>query len=275
MASVEAVIPPIVTPEHLPDPVVLADVRWYLDGRDGRAAFTAAHLPGAVFVDLDTVLSGPGKPTDGRHPLPDPARFAEQLGALGIGDDDVVVAYDDSGGGTAGRLVWMLRAVGQPAALLSGGLTGWPGPVASGPEPPRPPVTRTVRPWPAERFATVDDVRRGAATLIDARSPDRYRGDHEPVDRVAGHIPGALNVPWQTALDEHGRVAPVEVLRARFTAAGVAPGRPVIASCGSGVSACIGALALEAAGWADVRLFVPSWSGWSADPANPVATGDR
>jgi thiosulfate/3-mercaptopyruvate sulfurtransferase len=194
---------------------------------------------------------------------------------LGIGDDDVVVAYDDSGGGTAGRLVWMLRAVGQPAALLSGGLAGWPGPLVTGPATPRPPVTRTVRPWPKAWFATIDDVRRGEATVLDARSSDRYRGDHEPIDRVAGHIPGARNVPWQKLLDDTGRVAPPAVLRERFVAAGVTPGRPVITSCGSGVSACLEALALQAAGWEDVRLFVASWSGWAADPANPVATGDR
>jgi thiosulfate/3-mercaptopyruvate sulfurtransferase len=276
------VIGPIVTavPQELDRAPVLTDVRWYLDGRNGREAYEAAHLPGAVFVDMDTVLSDHDQPaTAGRHPLPSPERFAARLGALGIGDDDVVIAYDDSGGGTAGRLVVMLRAIGRQAALLSGGLTAWVadgGAVEHGPGAARTPVTREATPWPADRFAAFDDVADLAPGVVhlDARPPDRYAGSTEPVDPRAGHIPGAVNVPWGGNLRD-GRFLPPEELRARFAALGVTEPGSVIASCGSGVSACANVLALEAAGLGPVRLFVPSFSGWSSDAARPVSTGGQ
>jgi thiosulfate/3-mercaptopyruvate sulfurtransferase len=157
--------------------IVLADVRWYLDGRSGRDAFAAGHLPGAVFVDLDTVLSAPEKGgTAGRHPLPSPEAFAASLGGLGIGADATVVGYDDSGGGTAGRLVVMLRLLGRPAALLDGGLAAWDGPIETGPGVPRPPVEVPVTAWPSDRLATADDVPRAVATgtaVLDARAAER------------------------------------------------------------------------------------------------------
>ncbi len=130
------------------DQVVLADVRWYLDGRSGRDAYDAGHLPAAVFVDLDKWLASQGRPEAGRHPLPDPAVFAEGLGQLGIADDDTVVAYDDAGGTIAARLVWMLRATGHDAAMLDGGLQAYGGPLERV-TPPRPPARFTARPWPA------------------------------------------------------------------------------------------------------------------------------
>jgi thiosulfate/3-mercaptopyruvate sulfurtransferase len=274
----DVVVDPEWVREHLGD-VILADVRWYLDGRSGREAFEASHIPGAVFVELDRDLSAHGAPTDGRHPLPTPTAFAEAMGRLGIGDDEVVVAYDDSGGGTAGRLVWMLRRTGHEAALLDGGLRSWPGPLEPGPASLRPPAAFAVRPWPAAALVDADTVGRlaasGGAAVLDARGADRYRGDTEPVDARAGHIPGATNAPWQGNLDPAtGRFLPSEVLRARFEALGARPGDGVVAYCGSGVSACANLAALELAGFTDAQLYVASWSGWSADPARPAATGD-
>lgn len=284
-----------------PGDVVFADVRWYLDGRSGREAYERGHLPGAVFVDLDTALADHDRPaTEGRHPFPTPEAFAAAMCALGIGDRTTVLAYDDSGGGTAGRLVWMLRILGHPAALLDGGIRWRSLDLESGPSPAPAPADFTVRPWPPARFATADDVAALAAAghpVFDARSGDRYRGETEPVDRRAGHIPGAANAPWSSALDpETGRFRPGPAQIARLTEALVAS-RPAGSSvsidsaadgpgaggadglggavcyCGSGVSACANLLALESAGVHDARLYVASWSGWSADPARPVATG--
>jgi len=280
---------PIVSPEWLarevnaPD-LVVADVRWYLDGRSGRAAYETAHLPGARFVDLDTDLSDHSQPTAaGRHPLPSPEQFAAALGRLGIGDHTTVVAYDDSGGGTAGRLVLMLRVLGCEASLLDGGLKGWPGPLVSGPSPSPEPATFTARPWPAHRFASADEVAAlgsatpgtgGSGLVLDARSADRYRGDTEPVDPRAGHIPGAVNAPWAANLDTGtGRFKDPAVLRAHYGALGAADGNEVVCYCGSGVSAAADVLGIEHAGLGLARLFVGSWSGWSSDPTRPVSTG--
>ena len=261
--------------------VVLADVRWYLDGRSGPEAFAAGHLPGAAFVDLDGDLAGPASAdgTSGRHPLPSPEAFAAAMGRLGIGDATAVVAYDDSGGGTAGRLVWMLRVTGHDAALLDGGLAAWDGPLETGEGAAPTPAALTVVPWPTSALARADEVAALAvssqAAVLDARGPERFRGDSEPVDRRAGHVPGARNAPWHGNLDPAtGRFLPAAELRRRFAALGVTEGADVVNYCGSGVSACANVLALEAAGYEGARLFVASWSGWSADPARPVATGD-
>ncbi len=273
---------PIVAPawlaEHY-DEVLVADVRWYLDGRSGRAAFEAGHLPGAVFVDLDADLSaaGPDRPTDGRHPLPTPASFAAAMSDLGIGDGTAVVAYDDSGGGTAGRLVWMLRVTGHDAALLDGGLGGSSGPVETGPSRSRPAAPFTPTPWPRSALMDADEVAdaatSGSAVVLDARSAERYRGEAEPVDARSGHIPGARSAPWAANLDAHRHFLPPTELRARFATLGAVPGTEVIAYCGSGVSACANLLALEQAGIGGAKLFVASWSGWAADPRRPAATG--
>ena len=257
--------------------VVVADVRWYLDGRDGRAAYEAGHIPGAVFVDLDADLSSPGDATEGRHPLPAPDEFAAAMARLGIASDDVVVAYDDSGGGTAGRLVWMLRVTGHDAALLDGGLRAWPHRLETGPGADRSPAAFEARPWPPEALATADEAAAAATTgtALDARSHARFRGDSETIDRRAGHIPGARSAPWGGNLDATtGRFLAPEALRARFHALGVRPGEPVVAYCGSGVSACANLVALERAGFTGARLYVASWSGWSSDPERPAATGD-
>jgi thiosulfate/3-mercaptopyruvate sulfurtransferase len=251
--------------------VVVADVRWYLDGRSGRAAYEEGHIPGAVFVDLDTVLAGPpGDRSRGRHPLPDPAAFAAALGALGVAADVPVVAYDDAGGATAARLWWMLRAIGQPSAVLDGGIGAWTGPLETGAGPRPTPVERPVRPCPPSALVSADDLPAlvaGGALLVDARAPERYRGEVEPVDPKAGHIPGAVNLPWSDNLDpDTGRFLPPEVLRARFGDRG-----DVVSYCGSGVTACHNLLALEVAGLPAGRLYPGSWSEWSSGD-RPVAT---
>jgi thiosulfate/3-mercaptopyruvate sulfurtransferase len=257
------------------DQLLVADVRWALDGSQGRAGYLEGHLPGAVFVDLPSVLSGAGAPVDGRHPLPDPARFARSLGDLGIAADDVVVAYDQGPGTVAARLVWMLRAIGQRAAVLDGGLAAWEGPLESG-EVQRLPVERPVVAWPPRRLADADDVAAAAADpqklVVDARDPERFRGELEPVDPRPGHIPGAVNVPASGNVDDDGRLRGLDALRVRYADAGALEADDVIVYCGSGVTATHDLLVLELLG-VDGRLFPASWSGWSADPARPAATG--
>lgn len=269
-------VPPVVDTAWLrthADAVVLADVRWYLDGRSGRAAYDAGHLPGAVFVDLDRWLAGPGSPAAGRHPLPDPAVFAEGMAALGIGDGDTVVAYDDAGGVVAARLVWLLRATGRSAALLDGGLAAYDGELAVE-APARPRRVFAVRPWPGDLLADADDAADPSAVVLDARDGARYRGEREPVDPRAGHVPGARSLPCRDNLGPDGRFLSVPELRSRFAAVGVVPeGAPVVSYCGSGVTACHTLLALEHAGLPPGRLYPGSWSQWSSDPARPVATG--
>jgi thiosulfate/3-mercaptopyruvate sulfurtransferase len=271
------VIPPVVDRawwQAHRDAVVLADVRWYLDGRSGRAAYDAGHLPGAVFVDLDRWLAAPGSRAEGRHPLPSPEVFAEGMAALGIGDDDTVLAYDDGGGVTAARLVWMLRVTGHEAALLDGGLGAYDGPLDTM-APGRPRARFTARPWPAEHLADIEDAVDPAHVVLDARAPERFRGEVEPVDPRAGHIPGARSLPAGGSLDDDGRFLPVGVLRERFAAAGVTDGSSVVSYCGSGVTACHNLLALELAGFAPGRLYAGSWSQYSSDPGRPVATGGQ
>jgi len=261
--------------------VVIADVRWYLDGRDGRAAYEAAHLPGAVWVDLEAALSRSDLPaTEGRHPFPTPEVFAAAMGALGIGDDTVVVAYDDSGGITAGRLVVMLRMLGRDAGLLNGGLGAWVAdgrPVAQGPARVPAPAHFTAAEWPAERFATADETVAHAAAgapVLDARPRERFTGEVVAVDPRAGHIPGARSAPWTAVLGADSRLLPTADLLAHYDRLGAgAPGAAPIAYCGSGVSACMNLLAMEHAGLTPPRLYVASFSGWSAGPGRPVELG--
>jgi thiosulfate/3-mercaptopyruvate sulfurtransferase len=258
---------------------VVADVRWYLDGRDGRTAFESAHLPGAVWVDLEAALAGHDQPTtEGRHPFPTPGAFARSMGELGIGDDSLVVAYDDGGGMTAGRLVAMLRMIGRDAAVLDGGLTVWTNegrPVESGPAVQPTSAEFTAVPWPADRFASADDAFANAAlggAVIDARAAERFTGEVALIDPRPGHIPGARNAPWASVLGPDGRFRSPDELRAHFEALGADDGS-TIAYCGSGVSACMNVLAMEMAGLTPPRLFVASWSGWSADDSRPVELG--
>jgi thiosulfate/3-mercaptopyruvate sulfurtransferase len=248
--------------------VVLADCRWYLDGRSGHEAYEAGHIPGAVFVDLDTALTRDADPAAaGRHPLAEPDAFAMAMGALGIGDDDTVIAYDDAGGVIAARLVWMLRVTGHAAALLDGGLQGWDGALQTGTAA-RPPDTFTAREWPVERLATIDEAA-AASELIDARPLERFLGGPDEVDPRAGHIPGARSVPCRENLDESGRLLPADGLRAHFA---VDDATDVVSYCGSGVTACHNLLAMEQAGLGAGKLFPGSWSQWSRDPARPAET---
>jgi thiosulfate/3-mercaptopyruvate sulfurtransferase len=256
--------------------VVLLDVRWYLDGRSGRAAYRAGHIPGAVFVDLEAWLAAPGTAADGRHPLPDPEVFATGMRSVGVSDDSVVVAYDDGGGMVAGRLVWMLRSQGHDAAVLDGGLQGWPGPGPLEPGDGLTPAsgTFTPRPWPGERMAGIDEVAAlpSGTVLVDARAGDRYRGEHEPVDPRAGHIPDAVNIPFGGNLTSPtGRFLSPERLRARFREAGITDAAAAVVYCGSGVTACHDLLAMEAAGLGEGRLYPGSWSQWSSDGDRPIA----
>lgn len=286
LRSIEKVIAPFVDAQWLQehrDAVVLADVRFYLDGRSGRAAYEQGHIPGAVFVDLDTVLSEPHEDdSHGRHPLPSPERFADGLAQLGIGDQDTVVGYDDAGGVIAARLVWLLRATGHQAALLDGGLAAWPAEDLHAAHPrPRPPATFTPVPWPRQLLATIDEVASAGAVgshravLIDARDRERFKGGPDPVDPRSGHIPGAHSVPAREHLDPENRIASPEQLRTTFQRAGIEAGTPVISYCGSGVTACHNLLALERAGLGRGRLYPGSWSEWSRDPARAVATGEH
>ena len=269
----------------LDDPDVrIADTRWSLAApAAGRAAYSGAHLPGAVFVDLDTVLAAPTGP--GRHPLPDPAAFAAALGALGIGREHRVVAYDDAGGTIAARLWWMLDVLGHRGAfVLDGGIGAWRDAGL--------PLTTAVPAFgAAARWANLPPVwprtipreqlepRLGALTLLDARVPERYRGEIEPVDVVAGHIPSAVNAPSAMFLGTDGRFLSPDTLAARFAALGAAgpPGaaaqQPVVVSCGSGVNACHLALAMRAAGLPDPLLYPGSYSDWSRS-GKPIVTGD-
>ena len=267
-------IEPVVSAEWVrrhPGRVILADVRAYLDGRKGADAYARGHLPGAVFVDLDADLAAPPTAADGRHPLPDPAHFSARMSALGIGDDDTVIAYDDAGGVMAARLVWMLRALGQDAALLDGGLDAY-GKDRELAVPERPVVPRQVRPWPAERLAGLADAVSADFVVIDARQSERFRGESEPIDPRPGHIPGARSVPCRENVDANGRFLAPEVLRERFAAAGVTAGAEVVSYCGSGVTACHNLLALERAGFAPGRLYPGSWSQYSATD-RPAAKG--
>jgi thiosulfate/3-mercaptopyruvate sulfurtransferase len=258
-------------------PPILLDVRWRLAGPPGRDDYATGHLPGAVFVDLDTELCGPPGP-GGRHPLPDPAALQAALRRAGVRQGHPVVVYDGGDGMAAARAWWTLRWAGhRPVRLLHGGFPAW---VAAGlpvdADVPAPtPGDVTVRPGglpvldadAAARLAAAD-----TAVLLDVRATPRYRGEAEPIDPVAGHIPGATNLPAPEYVTE-GRFPSAVVLRDRFVAAGVTDGRPVGAYCGSGVTAAQTVLALHLAGRPDAALYVGSWSGWVADPDRPVATG--
>ncbi|HXV92995.1 MAG TPA: sulfurtransferase [Pseudonocardia sp.] len=268
-------------PEAAVRPVVL-DVRWRLGGPPGRADHEAGHLPGAVYLDVDTELAAPPGP-GGRHPLPEPGRLEAALRRAGVRDGSVVVAYDDDTGAVAARAWWLLRWAGLPAervGVLDGGYRAW---VAEGrpvtAEPSRPePGDVVVRPGAmpvldAESAAGL--ARRGV--LLDARAAARYRGETEPVDPRAGHVPGAMNLPATGNVGADGRWLPAAELAARYRETGVAEGVEVGAYCGSGINAAALVLAVEHAGLraADdpVALYAGSWSNWSADPARPVATG--
>lgn len=246
----------------------------------GRSAYLDGHLPGAVYADLNADLSRAAMPTSGRHPLPSPDEFVARLRAWGVNQDSRVVAYDDGNGAYAARLWWMLRWLGHDeVAVLDGGMRRWLQlglPLTA--ERPEPLCGDFVaRPRPA-LAASADDVLAATADpamrILDARAPERYRGEVEPIDKVAGHVPGARNHPFGLGLDPQGRFLPPDALRAALATSldGVAPERSIV-YCGSGVTACHVLLALEQAGLAGAQLYPGSWSEWSSDPARPVGTG--
>jgi thiosulfate/3-mercaptopyruvate sulfurtransferase len=280
----QVTVPPIVDASWLLDrlttdpTLAICHVGSAMVGPDPEQSFTSGHLPGARFVSLDDVLAAPPSGTAGRHPLPAPADFARALGDLGVGDDATVVAYDDRGGAFAGRLVWMLRILGQRAALLDGGTEGWLAEPDAELEVDAAPITateRTVRDWPLEALADAIDVEQhlnGGGVVIDSRDPARFAGEIEPIDSVAGHVPGAINLLYGDNLASDGRFRPVDELRSRFAPAIGDDARPIV-YCGSGVTACHNALAMEQSGLGLPRVYVGSWSGWIADPDRPIATG--
>lgn len=268
---------------------VVVDCRHDLPAPEaGAARYGAAHVPGAAFLHMDRELSGPKTGKNGRHPLPDRGALAARLGELGIAGDTQVVAYDDVGGMMAGRLWWLLRWLGHDrVAVLDG---GWPAWVAAGLPITSVPFQRTPAhfPWPAasvsalpghrepvlveEVLARLGEVQAGDGLILDARAPDRYRGENETLDPVGGHIPGAHNRFFRLNLDEQGRFRPPAELREAFLA--LLAGRPpeaVIHQCGSGVSACHNVLAMEVAGLPGSRLYAGSWSEWCSDGTRPVA----
>lgn len=255
--------------EH-PD-AVLADVRWYLDGRSGMDAYANGHLPGAVWVDMNTALAGPVTEDSGRHPLPTPEVFAEVMRQAGVHDDSIVVAYDDAGGAQASRLVWMLRLLGHDAAVLDGGLQAFTGDLAVGAAAPHDLGSFTAKPWVPADLATIDDASTHALVL-DARAPERYRGDREPIDARPGHIPGAVNAFFGDNLTPEGRFRTPEELRERFAALGVTDAAAVVCYCGSGVTACHNLVAMAHAGLGNGRLYPGSWSQYAATQ-RPAALG--
>ena len=268
---------------QLADPdLVVVDARWYL-GKPGagREAYLDAHIPGAIHLDLDTDLADLGNPkaygTPGRHPLPDPRRWAAAMGARGIGNDSRVVAYDDVGGWVAARLWWMLDDLGfEAVSVLDGGIGAWTAaglPVSSGEEPA--PAARPLEladSWTGVIERDALRAKLGSVLLLDARAAPRYRGETEPVDPIAGHIPTAVNATIADNLDPDGRLLAPKALRSRFEALGADGSSEVVTSCGSGTSAAHHSLAMRIAGLPDPILYVGSYSDWSRS-GYPIATG--
>ncbi|MDX3230235.1 sulfurtransferase [Streptomyces sp. ME19-01-6] len=256
-------------------PPLLLDVRWQLGGPAGRPAYEAGHLPGAVFIDLEAELAGPAGAA-GRHPLPALSDFAAAMRRAGVRADRRVVAYDGGQGWGAARAWWLLRWAGHPSVrVLDGGLAAWTergGPLSTEatapPEGDFEPRPGAVPLLDADGAAAL--ARRGL--LLDARAAERYRGEVEPIDPVAGHIPGAVSAPTTENVTPEGRFLSAERLAERFTELGATEDAEVGVYCGSGVSAAHQVLALAVAG-VPAALYVGSWSEWSADPTRPVATG--
>lgn len=260
--------------------IVIVDCRFQLGKPDaGREAYEASHIPGAVYLDLEKDLSAPKGEHGGRHPLPDPETLARTFGKAGISNESRVVAYDDQGGAMASRLWWLLRYVGhQSVFVMDQGFAAWQKlglPVAAERKIVIP-ASFTADPQP-QMLVAVEEVRvkRGqpGVILIDSREGPRYRGEVEPIDPVAGHIPGAINRFWGESRQADGSWKPADEQRARF--ADLPPDDELIVYCGSGVTATPNVLALEAAGFNNVKLYAGSWSDWISDPDNPVTTEDE
>ncbi|HKT86206.1 MAG TPA: sulfurtransferase [Novosphingobium sp.] len=262
--------------------VLLLDCEFDLTAPEkGRQVYAAGHLPGARYAHLDEDLAGRPDGTNGRHPLPDRETFAAWLRRLGLKRGQQVVAYGSNGGAGAARAWWLLRWIGhREAAVLDGGKAAWTAaglPLETGvPPQPQPGDFTAAEPLagaPVSAAEVLADIGHGAAQVLDARDPARFRGDPNPLDPVSGHIPGARNRFFRDNLDSEGRFLPAGELAAEFNA--LLQGKPAVLQCGSGVTACHNALAMEIAGLRGARLYPGSWSEWISDPARPVATGEE
>jgi thiosulfate/3-mercaptopyruvate sulfurtransferase len=272
-------IDPATLAAHLGDPEFsIVDCSYNLEDEGwGRREYLARHIPGAVYAHLGRDLAGEKTGANGRHPLPNPATFMQTLGRLGVANNMQIVAYDQDSGMYASRLWWMLRWLGHnQVAVLDGGLARWLAearPIAPGDE------QRHARQFVGapnmQMVAAVDEVRglsgRSAPLLVDARAPERYRGEVEPLDKAAGHIPGAVNYFFKEGLNDQGTFRPVGELEQRLHAIiGGTPPEQIICYCGSGVSACHTLLAFELTGLRGAKLYPGSWSEWSSDPSRPI-----
>ncbi|MGO2746965.1 sulfurtransferase [Microbacterium sp.] len=254
----------------------ILDVRFRLEKPDGHDDYLAGHIPGAVYVDLETELSTHGLPEDGRHPLPDTATVQTAARRWGLNEGDVVVVYDDYRGLAAARAWWLLRHGGIDVRVLDGGWSAWQaagGAVETGEVTPEPGAVELAD--VSGDSLTIDEAAAFPASgvLLDVRAPERFRGEVEPLDPIAGHIPGAVNLPTVLHFAADGALLAPDALRDTFAGAGIAEGTPVAAYCGSGLTAAHTALALAEAG-IDAKLFHGSWSQWSNTPGRPVATGE-
>jgi thiosulfate/3-mercaptopyruvate sulfurtransferase len=265
---------------HVGDPRwVLVDCRHSLQDLDaGRQAYNQGHVPGAFFAGVERELAGAKTGKNGRHPLPDPAHFAAFLREIGVMNDTQIVAYDAGGDMFAARMWFLCRHYGQEAAaVLDGGWSAWTaaGKPVSAEEPARP-GNGTFQAHPRHELtvdaaAVLASLEDNAFSVLDARAADRFAGQNETIDPVAGHIPGALNRPFKQNFDERGHFKPAAQLRDEFAQLGVHPKR-IVHQCGSGVSAAVNYLAMEHAGVEGSRVYPGSWSEWIADPGRPIAT---
>jgi len=273
----------LISPAELADllgserPPILADVRWSLGGPPGKPDFLASHIPGAVWVDLEAQLASPPG-AGGRHPLPRIDVFQQAMRDIGVSADSLVVAYDAATSQAAARLWWLLSDAGHDQVkVLNGGLAAWIAaglPTVSGPGAPSTQGDFVARPGQRAQVNAAEIAAElgvsDALTLVDVRAPERYSGDKEPIDPVAGHIPGAINMPATENLDVDGRFLPPAEIAARYAAAGGREGAALY--CGSGVTAAQSLLALESAGLT-AAIYPGSWSDWITDSTHPVVTG--
>lgn len=285
-ATVNQVSPLLVTARELindvaalPTPVIL-DVRWQLGDPNGREHYFSGHIPGAQYMDLTGDLAGQRSTKEGRHPLPPRDEFEDAMRRVGINNDSRVVVYDDCGNTSAARAWWLLRWAGKKDVyLLDGGLKAW---IAEGEDlavGPGNPIERGDFTFDLDHMRTVDADTTAdwpdRGVLIDVRAPERYAGRTEPMDSRAGHIPGAINLPTGSFLDERGRFLPAERIREMFADIGVTDGKDTVVYCGSGIHATHALAAMEIAGLEAGRLYPGSWSQWSADRSRPIALGEN
>lgn len=271
-----------VAPTPVPEPgrLVIWDVRWSAtDSTQNHEAYRQGHIPGAVYVSMTSHLAGHGAPAAGRHPLPEPAKFTEAVRMLGLNDGDTVVIYDGVASSAAARAWWLLRYAGKHEVyVLDGGLEAWLGadlPLQAGEVLPR--IGSAYLSWgkmPVVETEQVPEFVHNHGILLDARAFERYTGEREPLDPIAGHIPSALSAPGSELTDEFGRFYPAETLREYFARHGIQAESAVTAYCGSGVTASKTVLGLALAGF-DGALYPGSWSAWSSSRDHPVATGEE